>query len=38
VRRGVTVVVGGVEYMGHDPMAAEVDFNPRLPADRIVDE
>jgi acetyl-CoA acyltransferase len=32
------VIVGGVEHMGHHPMGAEVDFNPRFVAERIVDE
>jgi len=32
------VVAGGVEHMGHHPMGAEVDFNPRFAAERIVDE
>jgi len=31
------VVAGGVEHMGHHPMAAEVDFNPRFLAERLVD-
>jgi acetyl-CoA acyltransferase len=31
------VVAGGVEHMGHHPMAAEVDFNPRFVAERLVD-
>jgi acetyl-CoA acyltransferase len=31
------VLAGGVEHMGHHPMAAEVDFNPRFVAERIVD-
>jgi len=31
------VVVGGVEHMGHHPMGAEVDFNPRFVAERLVD-
>jgi acetyl-CoA acyltransferase len=31
-------IVGGVEHMGHHPMGAEVDFNPRFVAERIVDE
>jgi acetyl-CoA acyltransferase len=30
-------VAGGVEHMGHHPMGAEVDFNPRFVAERIVD-
>ena len=32
------VLVGGVEHMGHHPMGANVDFNPRFVAERIVDE
>jgi acetyl-CoA acyltransferase len=32
------VLVGGVEHMGHHPMGAEVDFNPRFVAEHIVDE
>jgi acetyl-CoA acyltransferase len=32
------VLVGGVEHMGHHPMGADVDFNPRFLAERIVDE
>src|SRR5918998_3113515 len=31
------VVAGGVEHMGHHPMGAEVDFNPRFVAERLVD-
>jgi acetyl-CoA acyltransferase len=31
------VLAGGVEHMGHHPMAGEVDFNPRFVAERIVD-
>src|SRR5689334_11260580 len=31
------VVAGGVEHMGHHPMAEDVDFNPRFVAERIVD-
>ena len=31
-------LVGGVEHMGHHPIGAEVDFNPRFVAERIVDE
>jgi acetyl-CoA acyltransferase len=31
------VVAGGVEHMGHHPMAEEVDFNPRFVAERLVD-
>ena len=31
------VLAGGVEHMGHHPMAAEVDFNPRFVSERIVD-
>jgi len=32
------VLVGGVEHMGHHPMGADIDFNPRFVAERIVDE
>jgi acetyl-CoA acyltransferase len=32
------VLVGGAEHMGHHPMGADVDFNPRFVAERIVDE
>src|SRR5262245_15642612 len=32
------VLAGGVEHMGHHPMGADVDFNPRFVAERIVDE
>jgi acetyl-CoA acyltransferase len=32
------VLVGGAEHMGHHVMGAEVDFNPRFLAERIVDE
>src|SRR5919107_4810530 len=32
------VIAGGVEHMGHHPMGADVDFNPRFVAERIVDE
>jgi acetyl-CoA acyltransferase len=32
-----TVLAGGVEHMGHHPMAEEVDFNPRFVAERLVD-
>jgi acetyl-CoA acyltransferase len=31
------VIAGGVEHMGHHPMAEEVDFNPRFVAERLVD-
>jgi acetyl-CoA acyltransferase len=31
------VLAGGVEHMGHHPMADEVDFNPRYVAERLVD-
>ncbi len=31
------ILAGGVEHMGHHPMAEEVDFNPRFVAERIVD-
>jgi acetyl-CoA acyltransferase len=32
------VVAGGVEHMGHHPMGAEVDFNPRFVSERLVDD
>jgi len=32
------VVAGGVEHMGHHPMGAEVEFNPRFFSERLVDE
>ncbi len=32
------ILAGGVEHMGHHPMGAEVDLNPRYAAERIVDE
>jgi acetyl-CoA acyltransferase len=32
------VLAGGVEHMGHHPMGADVDFNPRFVAERLVDE
>jgi acetyl-CoA acyltransferase len=31
------VIAGGVEHMGHHPMGAEVDFNPRFVAERLID-
>ncbi len=31
-------LAGGVEHMGHHPMGADVDFNPRFVAERLVDE
>jgi acetyl-CoA acyltransferase len=31
------VIAGGVEHMGHHPMAQEVDFNPRFLTERLVD-
>jgi acetyl-CoA acyltransferase len=30
------VVAGGIEHMGHHPMGADVDFNPRFVAERLV--
>ncbi|PWU24668.1 MAG: acetyl-CoA C-acyltransferase [Candidatus Rokuibacteriota bacterium] len=30
-------IAGGVEHMGHHPMGAEVDFNPRFVAESLVD-
>ena len=32
------VIACGVEHMGHHPMGAEVDFNPRFVAERLIDE
>jgi acetyl-CoA acyltransferase len=32
------VIAGGVEPMGHHPMAEEVDFNPRFLTERLVDD
>ena len=32
------VLAAGVEHMGHHPMGAEVDFNPRFVAERLIDE
>jgi acetyl-CoA acyltransferase len=32
------IIAGGVEHMGHHPMGAEVDFNPRFVAERLVDD
>src|SRR5438105_315012 len=31
------VLAGGIEHMGHHPMGADVDFNPRFVAERLVD-
>src|SRR5437764_5856060 len=31
------VLAGGVEHMGHHPMGADVDFNPRFVAERLVE-
>jgi acetyl-CoA acyltransferase len=31
------VLAGGVEHMGHHPMGADADFNPRFVAERLVD-
>jgi len=31
------VLAGGVEHMGHHPMGADVDFNPRFVAEQLVD-
>src|SRR3989440_2703439 len=31
------VLAGGVEHMGHHPLAEEVDFSPRFVAERLVD-
>src|SRR5436190_17656241 len=30
-------LAGGVEHMGHHPMGADVDFNPRFVAERLID-
>ncbi len=30
-------LAGGVEHMGHHPMGADVDFNPRFVSERLVD-
>jgi acetyl-CoA acyltransferase len=32
------VLAGGVEHMGHHPMGADVDFNPRFVSERLVDQ
>jgi acetyl-CoA acyltransferase len=32
------VLAGGVEHMGHHPMGAEVEFNPRFVAERLIDQ
>jgi acetyl-CoA acetyltransferase family protein len=32
------VLAGGVEHMGHHPMGADVDFNPRFVSERLIDE
>jgi acetyl-CoA acyltransferase len=31
------VLAGGVEHMGHHPMGAEVDFNPRFVSEQLID-
>lgn len=31
-------IAGGVEHMGHHPMGAEVDFNPRFVSERLIDD
>jgi len=31
-------LAGGVEHMGHHPMGANVDFNPRFVSERLIDE
>jgi acetyl-CoA acyltransferase len=31
------VIAGGVEHMGHHPMGADVDLNPRFIAERLID-
>src|SRR4029077_3281739 len=30
-------VAGGIEHMGHHPMGADVDFNPRFVSERLID-
>src|ERR671917_1485974 len=32
------VLAGGVEHMGHHPMGAEVEFNPRFVSERLIDD
>ncbi len=32
------VLAGGVEHMGHHPMGASIDFNPRFIAERLIEE
>src|SRR6059036_1649534 len=32
------VLAGGIEHMGHHPMGADVEFNPRFVAERLIDE
>jgi acetyl-CoA acyltransferase len=32
------VLCGGVEHMGHHPMGAEVDFNPRFVSEGLIDQ
>ena len=31
-------LAGGIEHMGHHPMGADVDFNPRFVSERLIDE
>ena len=31
------VLAGGIEHMGHHPMGADVDFNPRFVSERLID-
>ena len=31
------VVAGGIEHMGHHPMGANVDFNPRFVSEKLID-
>src|SRR5881227_5303 len=31
------VVAGGIEHMGHHPMGADVDFNPRFVSEKLID-
>src|SRR6059058_2766713 len=32
------ILAGGVEHMGHHPMGADVDFNPRFVSERLIEE
>src|SRR5438128_9301120 len=31
-------LAGGIEHMGHHPMGADVDFNPRFVSERLIDD